>query len=171
MTLTLFLLLLLSVFLIPAILLPQNRIRFFSISSSSATLVLLALIFIGNFFGMERWEDAIGSFFYPMWSPLLKHVDEITLKEANHLSTWFTYLFFYFVVYLLIYFIMKQVFIGSNPNIHRPTKWFLRFLEVFLFLLTTYVPLSMFFISIRGIIPLRDGTLGQIFNLIYRLEA
>jgi len=66
---------------------------------------------------------------------------------------------------------MKTFYIGTNPNVHRTIKAVSRVLFTIGFLALTFGPLSLFIIQTREIMPLGDGFLATLFNVIHRIEA
>ena len=116
-------------------------------------------------------NEKIGEAFLPMWHWLYEGHSELNNKEIIHLSCSFTYLFFYFICYILFYIPLKFVFIGSNPNIHKPIKTVTRIIYIIFFMLSTYGVAFVFLAQIRQILPFPDGFLSFFFNLLYQIEV
>ena len=169
MTLSALLLIILPLFLIPALLLPSNRIRLFSYCGLLGFTVVLVFLLLS--LRMPLLINNIGQVFYPMWSPILGGYTTLLASEQYHLSFFLTMFFFYIVSYLICYIFMKVFYKGSNPNINKPIKAIFNILLVVIFVCVTYGSLSYFLIQIREILPFRDGFLSGFFDLIYPLEA
>jgi hypothetical protein len=171
MTLSWVLLFLIPLFLIPAFLLPQNRIRFFSFCALIPFLTLF-LLFIANFLWEEiGLEQQIGKTFFPLFSGFLSGFETLSLQERYHLSAYLFYEFLYLLLYLIVYVFLKIYYIGSNPNIHKPTKAIRHALDILIFLVVTYGVLGVFLIEIREIIPLPDGLFKGFFSWFYPIGA
>jgi hypothetical protein len=170
MTLSIFLIILLIIFLVPALLLPQNRIRFFLIASLTSTALLIFVFIFSLGFTTTEFEAGISSLFSFLF-PSIVNNPELNQMEVNHLITWFMALVFYILIYLILFGISKSIFVGTNPNIKETTKRIHRILEALAFLVSTFVPLAIFFINIRGILPFQDGFLATIFNALYSVRA
>ncbi len=133
---------------------------------------LMMIIYFANLFvGDNSVEISIGKAFYPVFSFLFKTHRELRLEEIYHLVAYVFYLFLYLSVYLIGYIIMKTFYIGTNPNVHRTIKAVSRVLFTIGFLALTFGPLSLFIIQTREIMPLGDGFLATLFNVIHRIEA
>ncbi len=171
MTLSALLSVLLALFLIPCFLLPKNRLQFYLLCSLPAFLVPLLLFFLDLSFPSYLINERIGEAFLGMWHWLYRGYEELNTKEVIHLSTSFTYLFFYFVSFLLCYIPARFLYIGSNPDIHRPIKTITRIITIVFFLITTYGFLAVFLINIREILPFQDGSLSFFFDWFYQIEV
>ncbi|MCI1735465.1 MAG: hypothetical protein LKM30_07010 [Bacilli bacterium] len=171
MTLTLFLFLLIPIFVLPAIFLPLNRVRMFLYGTVSAFVV------VGIFYLLNLWltplsvSTQLGRAFRPLSAFLVDGHSELSLTEKYHLSFTFFLMLLYFLVYLIVYLLCKLFFIGSNPSFHKPVKAIRKVIDSSLFLVSTYLALALFFINIREILPFGDGFLSWLFALIYPLEA
>ncbi len=171
MTLSILLLLVIPLFLIPALFLSKNRLELYLFCAFPAIVLVLLLSLIDISFPKYEINEKIGTAFLPMWRWIFDGFKELNESERVHLSVSFTYLFFYFVCYFLFYIPMKFFYIGSNPNIHKPIKTVTRIFSVLLFFLSTYGMAFAFLASIRQILPFPDGFLSFLFNLIYRIEV
>lgn len=169
MTLSALLLIILPLFLIPALLLPSNRIRVFSYCGLQGFIVVLVFLLLS--LEMPLLINDIGYTFYPMWSPILGGYTTLLSKEKYHLSFYLTMLFFYIISYLICYIFMKIFYKGSNPNINKPIKAIFNILLVVIFICVTYGSLAYLLIEIREILPFREGFLSGFFDFIYPLEA
>ena len=171
MSLSILLLILIPVFLIPAGLLSKNRLQFYLLCAFPSAILILLLFFIDLSLPFLSLNEKIGEAFLPMWHWLYEGHSELNNKEIIHLSCSFTYLFFYFICYILFYIPLKFVFIGSNPNIHKPIKTVTRIIYIIFFMLSTYGVAFVFLAQIRQILPFPDGFLSFFFNLLYQIEV
>lgn len=171
MTLSILILLIFPLFLIPSLFLSKNRLDLYLFCAFPSLVLILLLSLIDISFPTYEINEKIGRAFLPMWSWIFKGYRELNQSEFVHLSVSFTYLFFYFICYFLFYFPLKFIFIGSNPNIHKPIKTITRILSIILFLFSTYGMAFVFLASIRQILPFPDGFLSFLFNLVYRIEV
>lgn len=170
MSLSILLIVLFIIFLIPALFLPQNRIRFYLIASLGSSAFLLALFLLSLAFSTEEFEKGLGGTFSFLF-PFLSGNPELTSMEVHHLSSWFMFLSFYLLFYLILFLSAKFNYVGSNPSIRKPTKSIYRILEALVFLASAFFPLALFFVNIRGILPLQDGFLSPLFDVFYHLGA
>lgn len=171
MTLSVLLLVLLLLFLIPCFLLSKNRLQFYLLCTLPAFLVPLLLFLLDLSFPSYEISERIGEAFLGMWHWLFKGYRELNHREVLHLSASFTYLFLYFVSLLICYLPSRILYIGSNPDIHRPIKTITTIITIIFFLVTTYGIAAIFLINIREILPFRDGSLSFFFDWIYHIEA
>ena len=171
MSLSILLLILIPVFLIPAVLLSKNRLQFYLLCAFPSAILILLLFFIDLSLPFLSLNEKIGEAFLPMWHWLYEGYSELNNKEIIHLSCSFTYLFFYLICYILFYIPLKFVFIGSNPNIHKPIKTVTRIIYIIFFMLSTYGVAFVFLAQIRQILPFPDGFLSFFFNLLYQIEV
>lgn len=170
MTLSWFLLSLFLIFLLPSILLPQNRLRLYLFGTLSSCLVILVFFIVSFSMPEGALERNIGGFFLFLF-PFIGRNIELTFQEMCHLSFCFILLIFYLFVYLIVFLIFKYTYVGTNPNIHRSIKRIRRVFQGILFFLSAYIPLFFFFLNIRGILYLPDGFLASLFNLFYEIKA
>lgn len=170
MTLSLMLIFIVPLILIPIFFLPRNKLTFYTICASIGSGPALVLSLLDLFIPTIEIGQDIGRFFFPMWSFI---IDRSTFKENEmfHLSFFFTMLFFYFLLYIISFLFLKRLFIGTNPDIIKVSTIFEKIVSILLFFIFTYGTLFMFFVEIRQVLPLRDGFLGWLFQLIYRIEA
>ena len=171
MSLTLALIILASVFIVPAVFLSFNRLRMYLTCSTAAFFVIASIVFANRIFPSLGLEAFLGRTFYFFSEFLITPFEEFSMTERYHLSFQFFLLLLYFVIYLLAYIPMKIFFIGQNPSVHRQRRRLYQIFAGILFIITTYGALSFFIINIRGMLPLRDGFLGWLFTAIYPLEA
>lgn len=170
MSLSLFLILLLPLFLVPAFLLPQNKLRFFTLASSTGVLLILVLTLTDVFFPDTHLMYSFGAFFYPMFAPFLNR-PELNQEEIYHLSAFFAFAFLYGVCYLLTYIPLKIFYIGSNPYLKAPLNKVRRAVEIILYLGMSYALLFFFFVEVREILPFQDGFMKDFFQAVYPIEA
>lgn len=170
MSLSLLLLILIPLFLIPAIFLPQNRLKYYSACSLVAFGVIFFICLFDVLISQIDIEDDIGKAFYGMFKPLIER-SQLSQKEIDHLSFWLTLLFFYGLLYLLSYLGMKFFFIGSNPSIKKPSRRIAKVTLSLLFFLSTYMALAIFLVEAREILPFRDGFLSFLFTWIHPIQA
>lgn len=133
-------------------------------------MFLMLFASITLIFGTPELETAIGSAFAPVF-PFFVNNLELSSYEINHVITFFVILIAYFVIYMITYLIVRKFFVGSNPNIHRPTKVIRKILDIGVFMLTIYGPLFIFLVNIRGVLILPDGIFGAFFQLFYHIGA
>lgn len=171
MTISFLILIFTPIFLLPAFLLSHNRLRTYLFSIISATTVLIFIFLLDTFIPKIDLNYNIGKTFYPLWKFLLANNKELTDLERYHVSTSFTYLLIYFLTYILTFIPIKLIFIGTNPNIHKPIKTIQRISDIVLFIIGTYFVFALFIVEIRIILPFNDGFLSSIFSLIYKVEA
>lgn len=169
MTTSIFILLLLPLFLIPTILLSKNKVRFYTFCSTIAVLPLLITLLLNVFFKSINICDYIGNTFLGMFSFLVNR-SYLTNSEILHLSYYLTCLFFYGVFYFISFLILKMNYIGVNPNTDNISSKFINVFIRILFFITTYLVLVLFIIEIREIIPFDDGFLSFFFDWIYHIE-
>ena len=124
----------------------------------------------GRIHVLPRNEHNIGKAFYPMFA-FFAYRPYLSLEECYDLSFLFTMLFFYGICYFATFLILKRIHIGSNPNIRKPSSIISTIFDTVIFLVCTYGVLAIFLIDIRIILPLGDGFLGWLFQLIHPLKA
>lgn len=171
MTLSLALLLASSVFILPAVFLSLNRLRFYLYCAMSAFFVVFVFLFFDFYFPSLQVEETIGRTFSFLSSFILNTHIELSIAERYHISFYFFLLVLYFLVYLITYIILKVFYIGANPSVHKNIKQFRHLFDGILFLIFTYGMLALFFIEIRQISPFKDGLFAFFFNWIHPLEA
>lgn len=171
MTLSLFLLLLLPVFVVPAIFLSLNRLRSYFLPSIFAFALVFSLYLFQVFFPSLEVEEKIGKAFLGMWQFLFRPFIELSQGEIYHLSFDFTLLFLYLLTYTIFFFVTKIYFIGDNPSIHKQVRHVRHTYVGIFFVVFTYGALFFFLISIREILPFEDGFLSFFFPAIYPIEA
>ncbi len=170
MTLSLVLIFLIPLFVIPVVLLPQNKLKFYTICAAAGTTLAFVLNLLDIVIPQGEISYNIGKFFYPMFAFLVNR-NNLSWEEMYHLSFFFTLLFFYGIVYLDTYLVQKKNHIGKNPDIRKPSSIINNILDIVVFMICTYGILFLFLVEIREILPLGDGIFGWLFNLIYPLEA
>lgn len=171
MTLTLALLVLSSLFFLPACFLSLNRLRTYLIASGSAFFVVFVFLFLNRYFPSLPVEETLGRTFYFLSGFLLDGYIELSLLERYHIAFYFFLLLLYFIIYLIVYIILKIHFVGSNPSVHKNIKRLRQVLAGIFFVVFTYGMMALFFIEIRQILPFNDGILAFFFNWIHPLEA
>ncbi|MCR4699182.1 MAG: hypothetical protein K5762_07450 [Bacilli bacterium] len=149
---------------------PQNKMRFYTICAAAGTTQAFVLFLLDGVIPAWNLSQNIGKIFFPMFSFIVNR-NNLALEEMYHLSFFFTILFFYGIFYVATYLLMKKFHIGTNPNIRKPSSIIQNILDIFIFLFCTYGMLSLFLIEIREILPLGDGILGWLFNIIYEIKA
>lgn len=170
MTLSWLIIFLIPLFLIPAVFLPQNRLKYYSICSLVAFGIVFFICLFNITISQVSIEKDIGKAFYGMFSPIVSR-DYLTMEEIYHLSFWLTLIFFYGIIYFLCYMILKFFFIGNNPSIKKPSKRVAQVALSILFFASTYLTFAVFLIEIREIIPFRDGFLSFLFTWIHPIQA
>lgn len=169
MTLSLLFLLVAPLFLLPSIFLPSHRLKVYVRSSLLGGLAVLLLSFVDVFFPEVRLAVLLGEPFLPLFSSFLSV--EQTYLEQCRIAMAFFLLFVYFLLYLLSYAVQKLLFLGQNMTIHWSGKILRHVGYSLLFLLFTFVPLVIFFLNIRILLPFPDGIFSPLFQLFYPLEA
>ena len=170
MTLSLVLIVLIPLFVIPVVMLPQNKLKFFTFCALAGTALIFVLEFSNFLFSSLQIRVNIGKAFYPMFA-FFAYRPYLSLEECYDLSFLFTMLFFYGICYFATFLILKRIHIGSNPNIRKPSSIISTIFDTVIFLVCTYGVLAIFLIDIRIILPLGDGFLGWLFQLIHPLKA
>jgi hypothetical protein len=170
MTISLCLLLLFPLFLIPALLLPSNRMRVYTIAAATGFGLIALEIFLSVVSGGQL-EQILGKVFMPLYGVFLNAIPTLSVLEKQHLSFFFLAFASYFVAYFAAYLIQKQVAIGTNPNIQKPATKISHVLSIIAFLVFTYGGLCLYIIETRELLPLRDGLLAPFFQVIYPIEA
>ena len=86
MTITMIALFSSALFLIPAFLMPHNRLRAIIISLLPGVFILTGLYFCDLFFVSIDLNTKIGTIFLPMWNPFFQGFEELSLVEKHHFS-------------------------------------------------------------------------------------
>jgi hypothetical protein len=170
MSLSLLLVLLIPFFLIPSLFLPRNKLIIYTLSSGIPAIFFIVLFFFDTFYSSYSISNAVGEAFMGMFS-FFTDRETLSLAQKTHITYNLTCLFFYMILYLVSYFSSKFWFIGSNPNIHKAYTLLEKFILSALFFVFTYGVLFLFIVEIREIIPLSDGFLSFLFNIIYKVGA
>ena len=165
MSLSIVTFLLLPLFLIPAAIVPSNRMKVYFVSSLLSALpagILLAICLLLPDSGLVQ---TLSSLMEPSLSFLL--LPGMSLAERQRICILFFLLSLYFLVYAVSYILQKIFFLGSNVTIQsRPTKVIRH-----VFFLCTYLFLVVFLAGIRQLLPLPDGFLSPLFDFLFPLEA
>lgn len=169
MSLSLLIIILFPIFFIPAIMLPKNKLKVYTLSSFIGSSFFLIFFILNILIPAFNIESTIGKAFLGMFFFIDKTY--LTTEEVYHISFYLTCTFFYMVLYIISFIIIKRFYIGKNPDIVKPLSRIANFLYILLFLVFTHILLSFVLIQIREIIPLRDGFLESFFNWIYIIEA
>ncbi len=170
MTLSLLLIILIPLFLIPVFMLPSNKLTLYTFCATIGTGPALVLSLLDIFIPAIKLGEVIGSFFLPMWS-FLSAKPTLNTQEIYHLSFFLTMGFMYLILYLISFFVINSFYIGVNPDIRKVSTIFQQIFSVVLFFTFTYGTLFIFLVETREILPLRDGFLGWLFQLIYQIKA
>ncbi|MCH3966862.1 MAG: hypothetical protein LKE52_04525 [Bacilli bacterium] len=169
MTLSWMLLLIAPLLLLPAILLPENRIRTFLFSLIVPFLVALSFALVGRFY--PPFVETLGSFAKPLSQWALRGHPELSSYELDFLS----YTLFSALITIVLFFLFLLpaafFFVGKNPEIHKPTRTIRHILKSILFFVLTYGLVSYFLIAIRLILPIPDGFLSFLFEWIHPIGA
>ncbi len=171
MSLSLLVLILIPLFLVPAILFTTNRIRIYFYCSLFAVLFTGIIFIIISFLPEILSEEIFAQPFMNIFAPLMNHYPGLSVEEESHIITQFLYLIIYLLVYFISYLFFKIFYIGTNPAIHKPIKIITKIAYGASFFILTYIPLVIFFVNIRIILPFEDGFLSNLFDLIYLIEA
>lgn len=171
MSLSIIILCLLPIFLIPAFVITNNRIRIYFSCSSGATIVVLIIAFVAWLLPEHMSDNILASPFAGISNYIHMSLPYLSSQEVSHIIVQFEYLIIYLVVYLLVYLFFKIFFIGSNPAIRKPIKVIGKIAYGLGFFICTFLPLSLFLINIRLLLPFQDGFLNDFFNLIYYVGA
>ena len=162
--------LLLPHFLIPAAIVPSNRMKVYFVSSLLSALpagILLAICLLLPDSGLVQ---TLSSLMEPSLSFLL--LPGMSLAERQRICILFFLLSLYFLVYAVSYILQKIFFLGSNVTIQsRPTKVIRHVVFATFFFLCTYLFLVVFLAGIRQLLPLPDGFLSPLFDFLFPLEA
>ena len=168
MTLSLVLVLLLPVCLIPAVLLPDHRLRMFLYGLIGPAV--LYLVFAGILFYYPGIASKVG-LAIPFYRGLLSAHPELTSFEEGELS----YALFSFLLTLvlaaLLTLLLSLRYIGKNPDIHKPTRTVFHVLRSLFFFAITYGILFHFFACVRYLLPVPEGFLSPLFQKILPLGA
>lgn len=167
MTLSFLLIVLIPLFLIPTFLLSRNKIRFYNIGFGMASICVFALQLWDYFVGVGL-THGLASVVRPLFSFFIDR-SYLDNEEVNHLLACFAYLGIYFIVYGITYVILKIFFIGKNPDIQKKSTRFQSIFNNILYFAFTYGMLFLFLVQIRQILPLKDGFLSFVFQLIYSI--
>ena len=167
MSISIILLIAAVVFILPAILIPENRLRFYTHNSLFAAIICVVLMLIDIIFKNINFNQSLGKVFYPLYSWFLNLNIEMPITERYHISAYLTYLIIYGILYLFMYIMGKVFFLGTNPNIHKSTKTIRHIINIVIFVVTTYGFFAFVSINIRELLPFKDGFLAGFFNLIY----
>lgn len=169
MSLSWILIIILPLFSIPLIILPNNKVRIFSISlfiGISIVVILNILNALNN-----SVSQTTGKIMYPLYSWMVKGNIELNQKEKYHVSFIFTQALFFSIITISSYIVFNLFYIGKNPSIKKNGgKFFNIFLRIITYL-GLYLTFSFFLISIRNLTSLEDGFLKDLFNLIYYIGA
>jgi len=171
MTLSLGIIIILPLFIIPVVLLPINRIRFF-LGGTLIAFFLTAIIYLTDaFFPTAGLGDMIGSWAYPIFRFLIEGHIELNTPERYHISFCLFLFILYLTIYLIYFLFGKIFFVGNNPSFNRKTTKLRKAFDGFIFILTTYIGLIIILINIRMILPFSYGVLNPLFNWIYTIGA
>lgn len=160
---------LLPLFLIPAIVLPSNRMKVYFISSFFAAIPVMVLVLVCLLYSENRILLSFGSIFSPIFQAFF--IDGMTSLEKAQVSLFFVSLVLYFILYIISYAIQKVFVLGSNVTIKIGPNPIGHFFYAVFFVLFTFGALAMFLIGIRQILPLPDGFLSGFFQWLFPLEA
>lgn len=169
MTLSLLFLLIAPLFLLSSIFLPSHRLKVYVRSSLLGGMAVLLISFVDIFFPDVQIVVLLGQPFLPLFFFLLS--SEQTFLEQCRIASAFFLLLLYFLLYLLSYALQKLLFLGQNMTIHWSGKILRHVGYSILFLLFTFVPLVLFFLNIRILLPFPDGIFSSLFQFFYPLEA
>lgn len=171
MTLSLVLIILIPLFILPAILLPLNRLRVFLIGTTSAFLVVAFIYLLNSWTGKSFIEQTIGKYFLFLSSFFYVSKIELSMIEIYHISFSFFLLALYLIIYFVVLLFTTIFYVGNNPSFHKQLKFVQKFFVSILFFVTTFSIVFFFFVNIRLILPIRDGLFENIFSLFYKIEA
>ena len=169
MSLSILLFAIIPLFAIPAILLPDNKIRIFSYSiliGFSLVFASVLLVFIQGSF-----DIIVGRGLYPAFGWFLKNNLELSINERYKIAFSFAQILIFFLVSTLSYVTLNSFYIGKNPSIIKNNNKFFNVLFRILMFFISYIAVSYFLISIRNLLCLEDGFLSSLFNLIYYIGA
>lgn len=169
MSLSLLIILIFLVLLIPTILLPLNKLKTYIMSFTPGFIICFFLFFM--FLNFPSIEYSLGWGVYPTFSFILNSYKELNNVERAHYSAYLFLIILYFICYLITYILIKIIYIGKNPSIHKATNILVKISLSVLFIIYTSLFTSVVLVEIRGIIPLQDGFLKPIFDSIYLIEA
>lgn len=169
MSLSLLIILIFLVLLIPTILLPLNKLKTYILSFTPGFIICFFLFFL--FLNFPDIEYSLGNSVYHIFSFILNSYKELNIIERAHYSAYLFLIIMYFVCYLITYILIKLVYIGKNPSIHKATNILVKISLSSIFIIYTSFFTTIILIEIRGIIPLQDGFLKPIFSSIYSIEA
>ncbi len=171
MSLSIIVLCLIPIFLAPAVFLPRNKLYTYTGSLLIAIVPVLLFNLIEIFIPEIGIEAGIGEFFEWMFSWLVREEDLLTRAEALHIYAWFGYLVIFAFVFLIAQFILRTVYIGTNPSVHKPSRTLFHILISALFFILTYLSVSLFLTEIRMCFGFEDGFLTFVFEAIYPIGA
>lgn len=153
----------------PAILLSSNKIKIYIYSCIPGFILVFFAFFICLNFPDVKYT--LGKATYPLFHWLLDNYEGFTFNELYHISANLFLAFIYVIFYIITFIIIKLCFVGVNPNASRPATVFNKVILSTSFMVFTAVVISIILIEIRMILPINDGFLSSIFQLIYKIEA
>ncbi len=168
MSLSILFVILIPFFLIPSIFLPRNKLIIYTLCSGIPGIIFVLLFLTDRIYSSLDISSAIGEAFLGMFS-FLTDRETLSYAQKTHISFNLTCFFFYMVLYMISFVISKFWFIGSNPDIHKVYTAFEKFFLSAMFFIFTYGVLFIFLAEIREIIPLSDGFLSFLFNIIHKV--
>ena len=169
MTLSFLLILLIPIIVVPALVLPHNKINFGIFSLLYALSIPIAFSFINIVY--PNFEVDLGLSTYPMFSWIISGYKELNIKERAHISFILFLFMIFFFIFIITFTIQNTFLLGQNPSIHTTRKKFYRIFQSTVFFSLAYFSLAYFLISIREILSIQDGFLSSLFSLIYKIEV
>jgi hypothetical protein len=165
MTLSLALLILIPLFLIPTFLLPRNKLWLYSFCAGVPFILFIAVSIFDKFTPSFSIMEKIGKGFLGMFSFLTER-ETISMESRLRITFFLACIFLYLVIYLILYISSRFWFIGKNPSIHKRYTTPEKILLAMFFFISTYGFFAIILIGIRQIIPLSDGFLKWMFDII-----
>lgn len=169
MSLSLILIFIIPFVLFPAIILPTNKLKMYSLVTILPLIIFIVLLLLELIFPSIHIYEAFGYIFFPVFNVIFVGFKEYSLSETIYLSsTIFTFII-YLIFLLFSYIIINHNFTGSNATRHKKRDYIAKIIYSIFFFLLVYFLIFYFLSSIRSLIPLEEGFFSPLFSLIHPL--